>query len=32
MPGAERAVVTDSDQLLGDGGHTQGVLVLRGAA
>jgi acetyl-CoA C-acetyltransferase len=29
---AERALVTDSDQLLSDGGHTQGVLVLRGAA
>jgi acetyl-CoA C-acetyltransferase len=32
VPDAERAVVTDSDLLLGDGGHTQGVLVLRGAA
>lgn len=32
VPGAERALVTDSDQLLGDGGHSQGVLVLRGAA
>lgn len=32
VPGAERALVTDSDQLLSDRGHTQGVLVLRRAA
>lgn len=32
VPSAERALVTDSDQLLGDGGHSQGVLVLRGGA